>query len=448
MQELNGITIGRYLVEKQLAKGGMSQIYLACDTSTGCQVAIKFVHASHNDHCARFHREVNAMATLQHKHILPVLDHGEYGPWCYMITPYIAKGTLHERISQGALSLTEAGVILEQLAAALQFAHDSGIVHRDIKPSNILLLNEQHVYLADFGLVKSIRDEHSITEPGYLIGTPEYMAPELAEEDATARSDIYALGVLLYQMVTGRVPFRGRTPLSSFLKQLSELPEPPSTVNPLIPLSIDIVILHALEKKPHRRFQTALDLSRAYQQALSEPERLPVGALAIDAPSVRIIPRQSPAKIKVPMSAWAATLIMSVLFMTCLLLLSSVSVTPEGHSPSVSVSTMTAVVPVPTVKVPANHSLVSAPTAEVPANHSLAPAPTAEVPNDYCTTNTRLHCSQHVQTWTDNTPVEPDQNYHYSDQNDQQNEWSSRRGYRDGGQQDDGGTGGCENGGH
>ena len=134
--------------------------------------------------------------------------------------------------------------------------------------------------------------------------------------------------------------------------------------------------------------------------------------------------------------------------MTCLLLLSSVSVTPEGHSPSVSVSTMTAVVPVPTVKVPANHSLVSAPTAEVPANHSLAPAPTAEVPNDYCTTNTRLHCSQHVQTWTDNTPVEPDQNYHYSDQNDQQNEWSSRRGYRDGGQQDDGGTGGCENGGH
>jgi len=211
---------------------------------------------------------VQTMFSLHHKHILPVLDYGEYESWYYLVTPYISYGTLDDRLALGALSLKEAGEILEQLAGALQFTHEQGIVHRDIKPSNVLLRDGEHVYLADFGLAKKVGEDKSFTLTGIMMGTPDYMAPELAEEPASPRSDIYALGVLLYQMLIGKLPFSASTPQAVFLKHVSEQPQRPSVHNATIPATVEKVILHALQKDPRRRFSTAADMITAYHQAL------------------------------------------------------------------------------------------------------------------------------------------------------------------------------------
>lgn len=268
MLELEDTILGHYRIQRRLCRGGMSEVYLAHDENMHRDVAIKLVNSFYSDHTERLAREAKTVTMLTHDHILPTYEYSQDGSWHYLVMPYMEQGNLRQRLLNGPLSFEETGNILEQLASALQFAHNQGILHRDIKPSNILLDSEQRVYLADFGLAKKVDEENDITLANCLIGTPEYMAPELAESEATTSSDIYALGVLLYQMVTGRVPFRGGTPLSIYWKHISELPTPPTQFNPAIPPSVEQVILRALEKDPHRRFQTAEALALAYKQAL------------------------------------------------------------------------------------------------------------------------------------------------------------------------------------
>lgn len=282
MTVLEGITFSHYRIQHLLARGGMAQVYLAQDTNTGQQVAIKMVHRSSGDYYERCRREVAAVALLKHNHILPALDCGEYESWYYLVTPYVEGGTLQNRLTQGPMTLEEAGKILEQLVAALQFSHDHGILHRDIKASNVFLRDKDYIYLADFGLVKNIENDYSITQSGYLIGTPECMAPELVDLPATISSDIYALGILLYQMLTGRVPFTGSTPVAICLKHIREQPVPPSLLNPLIPPAVEAVVLRALEKEPGKRFQSAQDLLLAYQEAFkSEMSDMTVRVAAV-----------------------------------------------------------------------------------------------------------------------------------------------------------------------
>ncbi|MBA2678625.1 MAG: serine/threonine protein kinase, partial [Ktedonobacteraceae bacterium] len=300
MLTLEGTKLDHYQILSRLGRGGMSEVYLAHDEHTDRDVAIKVVNSSSNEQCERFRYEVAAMSLLRHKYILPVLDHGEQDAWCYLVMPHIQGGTLHDHLKlaaranngQGWLSPEEAGVILEQVAAALQFAHEHGIIHRDIKPSNILLqmdgvpeeLATLHIYLADFGLAKKVEAGHEITETGCLIGTPEYMAPELAEELPGPSSDVYALGVVLYQMLTGQAPFKGPTPLAIYWKHLREKPERPSTLNPSISRPIEQVILRAMEKDPRRRFRTARDLAQAYQNALESSHMQNTVLLPLPAP--------------------------------------------------------------------------------------------------------------------------------------------------------------------
>lgn len=261
----------RYRLQHLLRRGGMSEVYLAYDSEMQREVAIKLVSSDDADCFARLRREVGMLSALAHPHILPLLDQGEYEGWYYLVMPYMRQGTLRERLAAGPLTLEEAGQLLEQVAEALQFAHDHGIVHRDIKPSNILLDSEQEqfFYLADFGLAKMIGVGSNITQTGCLVGTPEYMAPELTERPESASSDIYALGILLYQMLVGQLPFRGSTPLSIYWKHLHELAAPPSQLNPVIPYAVEQVIFRALEKDPRNRFHTAREMARAYQQALA-----------------------------------------------------------------------------------------------------------------------------------------------------------------------------------
>src|ERR1700730_11337435 len=281
MPELTGTRLGRYSLEARLGRGGMSDVYLGYDERMQRKVAIKVVGSSHSDYIERFHREAQAISTLEHAHILPAYDYGEQGLWHYIVMPYIEHGTLRERLLQGPLSLEETGMLLEQIAGALQFAHDQGIIHRDIKPSNILLRDDHYAYLSDFGLAKSVEGGSTITQTGNLLGTPEYMAPELSEGPATTSSDLYALGILLYQMVVGQVPFSGETPIAVYWKQIRDEPPPPSQINPAIPRSIERVILRALEKQPGRRYQTANELAQAYINALTFPDQIEEEEIAI-----------------------------------------------------------------------------------------------------------------------------------------------------------------------
>jgi serine/threonine protein kinase len=273
MSGLEGTTLGRYHILERLGRGGMSDVYLAHDESMNRDVAIKVVGSVHSDYLERFHREAEAIGMLNHPHILPAYDYGEHGPWHYMVMPLISNGTLRDLLQDGPLSLEEAAMLLEQIAGALQFAHDQGIVHRDIKPSNILMRDEHYAYLADFGLAKSLAEGSTITQSGNLLGTPEYMAPELADGPATTSSDLYALSVLLYQMVTGQVPFSGETPIAVYWKQLRDEPPPPSQMNPAIPPAVEYVLLRALDKDPTHRYQTADELVQAYLQAITFPDR-------------------------------------------------------------------------------------------------------------------------------------------------------------------------------
>jgi serine/threonine protein kinase len=286
MPGLEGMTLGRYRLVRRLGKGGMSEVYLSYDRREGRQVAVKVVSGVHAEYLERFRREAEAILNLRHRHILPAYEYGEQEPWYYLAMYYASYGTLSKRLSAsavdrrtgrigrgnkrqgGPLRLEEAAVLLEQIASALQYAHDSGIIHRDIKPSNILLRNPRYAYLADFGLAKALEGAQGLTQTGSLLGTPEYMAPELSLGPASTSSDIYALGILLYQMVAGRVPFSAETPVATFWKHLRERPMPPSYFNPAIPRSVDLVILHALEKDPRRRFHSPLALAHAYRRAL------------------------------------------------------------------------------------------------------------------------------------------------------------------------------------
>ncbi len=300
MLELEETKLHHYAIQRRLARGGMSDIYLAHDEQEHT-VAMKVVHSSQEDNVIRFQREVKALQDLTHDYILPILDCGKDGSWHYCVMPYMRYGTLRDRIRKEPLSLVEASIIFDQIACALQHAHEQGILHRDIKPSNILLGDGAHVYLADFGLAKDItEDDSDFTQTGCLIGTPEYMAPELAEQPASISSDIYALGIVLYQMLTGQVPFKGTTPMSIYWKHIQAQPLPPSRLNPAISYSVEQVVLCALEKEPTRRFKSVQSMAEAYARALdisgsvsfgqsqtisSDPDRA-----TLPPPSQRVIP--------------------------------------------------------------------------------------------------------------------------------------------------------------
>ena len=274
MQEFVSETLGHYCVQSLLARGGMAKVYLARHIHTGKSVAIKLLNGSAVEDSEYFRFEAETLAKLSHKHILPVIEYGEWESWHYLVTPYISGGTLNQLLKKGPLSCEHAGELLDQLAQALQFAHDQGLVHCDIKPSNILMRNEYFTYLADFGLAKYIDEEVDFTFSSYILGTPEYMAPEIAKENFTHFSDIYSLGIVLYQMVTGRLPFTGNDPIEVCIKHAHDLPPLPSSLNAHISEAVEHVILCALEKNPRRRFRTVQEFSHAYWQALQEDRHI------------------------------------------------------------------------------------------------------------------------------------------------------------------------------
>ena len=268
-----GTTLGNYRIVEQIGMGGMATVYKAYDASTDRYVAVKVLPQHYSQDpmfVERFRREAKAIAKLEHINILPVHAYGEEDGTAYMVMRYLETGTLTELLKQRSLSLEEASRLLSQMAGALDHAHRNGIIHRDVKPSNVLIDAEGNAFLTDFGIAKIVGATLQLTGTGAAIGTPQYMSPEQCRgvKDLTSASDIYSLGIVLYLMLTGRVPFDAETPLAVIHQHLNEPLPPPRSVRPDLPEDVERVILKALAKQPEQRYESAAAMSEAFTNAI------------------------------------------------------------------------------------------------------------------------------------------------------------------------------------
>ncbi len=257
-----GTDIGRYHILEQLGEGGMAIVYKAYDTRLENEVAIKFIRVGDIGPNAlpriqkRFQIEAIKMARMTHPNIVNVMDYGEYEDAPYLVMPYLPGGTLKEMLGD-PLSVDEAANILLPIADALSYAHAEGLIHRDIKPSNILITESGQPMLSDFGVAKVLESEETLdlTTTGMGVGTPEYMAPEQGEgRSFDHRADIYALGIVLYEMVTGRKPFTADTPMAVIVKQMRDPLPKPTMLNPDLSEETERVLFKALAKDPNDRY--------------------------------------------------------------------------------------------------------------------------------------------------------------------------------------------------
>ena len=276
MADLSGKKLGPYSVMERIGLGGMATVYKAYHEAMDRYVAIKVLSHDHPEFLKRFDREAKTVAKLQHPHILPVFDYGEYERVSYLVMPYIASGSLKEYIRQGPpLNLDEIARIFTQLCEALDYAHNAGVLHRDIKPDNVMFDDNGNVLLADFGLTRLMESDidEGLTGSG-IVGTPFYLSPEQAQEQPLdARSDIYSLGIMLYEMVTGRVPFIANTAVNVILSHVNDTPEKPKKFRSDLPQAAEEVILKALEKQPKNRWKSAGAMAREFRQALDDEYR-------------------------------------------------------------------------------------------------------------------------------------------------------------------------------
>jgi len=261
---INTLFDGRYRILRRLGSGGMANVYLAEDEDLGRRVAIKILndrYAADELFNERFRREAKSAAALSHPNIVSIYDRGEADGRSYIAMEVIEGRSLKELIlTSGALPISEAVEYAKRILNALRFAHRNGIIHRDIKPHNILLGAEERLKVTDFGIARAGASQ--MTEAGSIMGTAQYLSPEQARgAPVTAASDLYSVGIVLYEMLTGKTPFTGDSPIEIAMKHLNEAPRPPSELRPEIPPELDQIVLRALAKDPAERYQAAEEFS-------------------------------------------------------------------------------------------------------------------------------------------------------------------------------------------
>lgn len=275
--------LGSYRLAERIGKGGMGEVYRAQHLKLGREAAIKILPvnlASEQDFLKRFEREAASAASLEHPNILAVWEYGEDNGSPYLVMPFIRNGTLKERLGATPIGQQQIIQYLTQMADALDYAHERGIVHRDVKPANMLVDSRGRLFLSDFGIAKVLEGSEGLTKTGVGVGTPEYMAPEQAQGRADSRSDLYALGVILYQMLAGQAPYKGSSAVEVLMKHMQEpLPVVPlRSVQPPVPPGIEAVLQKALAKNPNERFQTGRALVEALLEAYAGRQLVVPGA--------------------------------------------------------------------------------------------------------------------------------------------------------------------------
>jgi hypothetical protein len=352
MQELVGQTLGQYQIVEPLGTGGMATVFKAFHPALERYVAIKVLppyYAHEPGFAERFAREARAVAQLEHPHILPVYDSGQEGGYSYIVMKYVPAGTLKEQVSAGTLSLEQIVDVLCQIAEALDCAHQHGIIHRDVKPSNVLMDQGRWALLTDFGLARMVEGSAQLTASGVGVGTPAYMAPEQGKgAKVDARADVYSLGILLFEMLTGRVPFDAETPMAVVVKHITDRLPMPRSLDPTIPELVEGVVLRALAKEPDDRYASAGALAAALQDAVRattawpdlepapfEPPPMPAEALSLPSEPVmaeeagtrettEVLPRRT-----LPWWAWAVGAL-SLLILSVFVLMATGVLDPFG----------------------------------------------------------------------------------------------------------------------
>jgi len=308
----------------------MASVYQALDLRNDRLVAMKVLNpnvAQELQFRARFEREIKVLRSLKHPNIVPILDHGHVDEYAYIVMPFYKGGTLQDRLRKGPLSLEEGARILSQVTAALEYSHKKGIVHRDIKPSNFLLDDHGDALLTDFGLAR-IHDQSMSLTGSATIGTPAYMSPEQCTGKVDARSDQYSLGVVLYQLATGRLPFEADTPVALAIKHVSEPMTRPREVNPNVPPSVEAVLMKAMSKSPADRYGSVADMNNAFRQAIApalvldgntNPVELPFRTMKIAAHQPK---KQQSGSIKVWLQQRIRLVFLSLAILLCCLVVS------------------------------------------------------------------------------------------------------------------------------
>ncbi len=267
--KLVGKILGQYELTEIVGEGSLAVVYKAYQPSLERWVAVKVLHSENRKMLARFEREAKAVALLRHRNILMVYEYGVEEDWPYIAMEFVEQGTLENYLTGQPLDWIKATDLSIRIAQALHYAHTHGIIHRDVKPSNILMPQEDWPLLADFGLVKVSNPAESLTESDLVMGTPAYIPPEQARtQTADPRADMYSLGVIMFEMITGRLPFEYKNPNFLMMAHLSEPAPSPRRFNPGCPPDLDEVILTALQKSPDDRYTDLQAMEKALRDVV------------------------------------------------------------------------------------------------------------------------------------------------------------------------------------